>query len=116
MIEKPPQPPASDWAEVLPWVWLVLITLLGGVASFVRKMRESHVRAWNITEFVGEIVISGLAGLITANICQWQNFPLPLTYALTGIGAHMGSRALFKAEALFDTKFPSQKGPPDESH
>ena len=114
MFEKPPQPPVSEWAEVLPWIWLVLITLLGGVASFVRKMRESHVRAWNFTEFVGEIVISGLAGLITANICQWQDFPMPLTYALTGIGAHMGSRALFKAEALFDTKFPSTKDTTDE--
>jgi hypothetical protein len=114
VIEKPPQP-AVEWAEVLPWIWLVLITLLGGVASFVRKMRESHVRVWNFTEFVGEIVISGLAGLITANICQWQDFPMPLTYALTGIGAHMGSRALFKAEALFDTKFPSAKDTTDET-
>jgi hypothetical protein len=115
MIDKPPHPPVSVWAEYLPWLWLILITLLGGVASFVRKMRESHVRVWNFTEFVGEIVISGLAGLITANICQWQDFPMPLTYALTGIGAHMGSRALFKAEALFDTKFPSAPTQPKDS-
>lgn len=118
MIEKPHTPTPSEWAEFLPWIWIVLITLLGGLASFVRKMRDSHVRVWNFTEFVGEIVISGLAGLITANLCQWQGWPMPLTYALTGIGAHMGSRALFKLEAIFAVKFPATplpKEPTDET-
>ncbi|HAV37462.1 MAG TPA: hypothetical protein DCX52_14100 [Massilia sp.] len=115
MLDKPPPPP-TGLAEFLPWIWLVLITLLGGIASFMRKMRDNHARVWNFTEFVGEIVISGLAGLITANLCQWQGWPMPLTYALTGIGAHMGSRALFKAETLFDTKFPAAKEPSRDHH
>lgn len=96
---------------------MICISLLGGFVSFLRKVRTSHVRAWNFTEFIGEIVTAGLAGLITANLCQWQGFPMPLTYALTGIGAHMGSRALFKLEALFDSKFPvAHPTPKDPDH
>ena len=120
MIDKTPQPPvATELATLLTWVWVVGLSLLGGFVSFVRKVRASHARAWNFTEFVGEIVTAALAGLITANLCQWLNYPPSLTYALTGIGAHMGSRALFKLEALFDTKFPAsppQKDQDDEHH
>lgn len=120
MIDKPPHTSnPSEWAQFITWAWLVGITLLGGLVSFLRKMRASHVRAWNFTEFIGEIVTSGLAGLITANLCQWLDYPMPLTYALTGIGAHMGSRALFKLEMLFDSKFPAPpttaKDPRDET-
>lgn len=116
MIEKPPHQPGAvgDWASVLPWVWIVVLSLLGGVAAFVRKMRANHVRAWNFTELIGEIVISGLAGVVIAHLCQWREFPMSLTYALTGIGAHMGSRALFKLEGLLDAKFPQQ--PKDVPH
>lgn len=108
VFEKPPQQTGSvsDWASVFSWVWIVGLSVLGGVAAFVRKMRANHVRAWNITELIGEVVISGLAGLVIAHLCQWREFPMSLTYALTGIGAHMGSRALFKLEALLGAKFP----------
>lgn len=116
MIDKPPPAPASEWAEFITWAWMIGISLLGGFVSFVRKVRASHVRAWNFTEFIGEIVTAALAGIITANLCQWLNYPPPLTYALTGIGAHMGSRALFKLEGLFDSKFPTTPPAEDKDH
>ena len=112
MFEKPPLPSGAvnEWSSISTWSWIVGLSLLGGLAAFVRKMRANHVRVWNFTELTGEIVISGLAGLVIANLCQWRDFPMPLTYALTGIGAHMGSRALFKLEALLEAKFPQPKG------
>lgn len=116
MIDKPPHPPANEWAEFVTWAWMIGISLLGGFVSFVRKVRSNHARAWNFTEFVGEIFTAALAGIITANLCQWLGYPPSLTYALTGIGAHMGSRALFKLEALFDTKFPATPMPKDQDH
>lgn len=117
MLDKPPHSPSpNEWAEFLTWVWMIGLSLLGGFVSFVRKVRASHVRAWNFTEFVGEIVTAALAGIITANLCQWLGYPAPLTYALTGIGAHMGSRALFKLEALFDAKFPASPPQKDQDH
>ena len=100
------QSPAPGTLDVLlSWVLLIGLSLLGGVASFMRKMKEGHVRAWNFTEFVGELVISGFTGIVVANLCDYIGAPTSLKYALVGIMAHMGSRALFKLESLANAKF-----------
>jgi hypothetical protein len=95
----------SELAELLPWAWVAFVSLLGGVASFLQKMKTGHVRAWNFTEFVGEIAAAGLTGIITANLCDAAGTTPAMKYALVGIASHMGSRALFKLEALFTAKF-----------
>lgn len=124
MFEKPPHQPIviSDLATLLTWAWVVGLSLLGGFVSFYQKLRAGHVRAWNITEFIGELATSAFVGIITFKLCQWQGFSSDLAPALVGITSHMGSRALFKAEAKLsawaDTKFPSTqspKEPPDEA-
>lgn len=94
-----------DFDAALSWLLLILLSLWGGWASFVRKMREGHVRAWNIAELIGELVISGFTGVVTAHLCDYIHAPMPLKYALVGIMAHMGSRALFKLESVANTKF-----------
>jgi hypothetical protein len=106
MIEKTPPPTVTDeLATLLPWAWVAGLSLLGGVASFLQKMKTGHVRAWNFTEFVGEITAAGLTGIITANLCDAAATSPAMKYALVGIASHMGSRALFKLEALFTAKF-----------
>jgi len=104
---NPPTPPHGglDVEPWLSWLLLILLSLWGGWASFVRKMREGHARAWNITEFIGELCISGFTGIVTAHLCDYIGAPISLKYALVGIMAHMGSRALFKLESFANTKF-----------
>ncbi|QGZ42721.1 LydA family holin superfamily III [Pseudoduganella flava] len=101
----PPPDPSFNLDVILSWVLLIGLSLWGGVASFIRKMKEGHARAWNFTELVGELVVSGFTGVITANLCESAGAPAPLKYALVGIAAHMGSRALFKLEGVLNTKF-----------
>jgi hypothetical protein len=106
MLDKTPPPPVfSDLAGIITWAWVIGLSLLGGFASFLRKMKAGHARAWNFTELIGELTAAGLTGIITYNLCAWLNYPPQLTAALVGISSHMGSRALFKLEALVDTKF-----------
>lgn len=106
MIEKTPPPTVGDeLATMLPWAWVAALSMLGGIASFLQKLKTGHVRAWNFTEFVGEITASGLTGIVTANLCDSIGSSAPLKYALVGISSHMGSRALFKLEAMFTAKF-----------
>lgn len=105
MIEKTPPGAPGDLVELLPWAWVAFVSLLGGIASFLQKMKTGHVRAWNFTEFVGEITAAGLTGIITANLCDAAATSPAMKYALVGIASHMGSRALFKLEALFTAKF-----------
>lgn len=118
MIEKPTPPThLADWAPILTWAWVIGLSLLGGFVSFYQKLRAGHVRAFNLVEFVGELATSALVGIITYKICNWQNVPADLVPALVGITSHMGSRALFLAEARLTTwannKYPTPKGEDD---
>jgi uncharacterized membrane protein YuzA (DUF378 family) len=120
MNPSPPPPSGFDLDAVLSWILLIGLSLWGGVASFVRKMKDGHVRAWNFTELVGELVIAGFTGVLVANLCDSlpanMACPASLKYALVGIAAHMGSRALFKLETVLNSKFnlpadaPAQTG------
>lgn len=103
-MNQSPPPGGFDYDTALSWAVLIGLSLWGGVASFVRKMREGHTRAWNITELVGELAISGFTGIVTAHLCDAAGASSPMKYALVGIAAHMGSRALFKFEALMNSK------------
>lgn len=105
-MNQPPNPgPGFNLDIILSWVLLIGISLWGGVASFIRKMKDGHVRVWNFTELIGELVVSGFTGVVTANLCDYAGAPPSLKYALVGILAHMGSRALFKLEAVANAKF-----------
>lgn len=95
----------SDLAALITWLCICGLSLLGGIASFLQKMKTGHVRAWNFTELLGELTASGLTGVVVANLCDSMTLPAPMKYALVGIASHMGSRALFKLEALFTSKF-----------
>jgi hypothetical protein len=106
----------SDVAALLTWLWVVGMSLLGGLVSFMRKVRAGHARAWNFTEFIGEIATAALVGIITFNLCRWLSYPPPLSAAMVGIASHMGSRALFKLERIFDAKFPTVKEPPSDTN
>jgi LydA holin phage, holin superfamily III len=109
MQEKTP-----ETFTTLTYLWVFGLSALGGIVSFARKVREGHARAWNFVEFIGEIVTSSFAGVMTFYLCEWSNFAPLLTAAMVGIAGHMGSRAIFLLEAFFDQKYkPSPKLPLD---
>jgi len=112
----PSNPPSGgfDYDTLLSWALLIAISFWGGWASFVRKMRDGHPRAWNLTELVGELCVSGFTGIITAHLCDAAGASSPMKYALVGIAAHMGSRALFKFEALMNSKLNLPADPPQK--
>jgi hypothetical protein len=85
--------------------WVMLLSAWGGLVSFLRKQKAGKVRAFNITEFLGELMTSALAGLITFWLCEWSNTSPLLSAALIAISGHMGSRALFQFEAWAESKF-----------
>lgn len=95
----------SDLAALLTWLCVCGLSLLGGIASFLQKMKTGHARVWNFTELLGELTASGLTGIVVANLCDSMALPAPMKYALVGISSHMGSRALFKLESVVNSKF-----------
>lgn len=102
MIDKDPTS-----FSLVTYAWVLLLAGVGGFVSFMRRLKEGHVRAFNVVEFVGEIVTSAFAGVITFWLCEHAQTPQLLTAAMVGISGHAGSRALHVLESWLEKRFPS---------
>lgn len=101
MIEKDP----TNYS-FLTYSWVFALAMLGGVVSFMRKLQQGHVRAFNIAEFIGEIMTSAFAGVLTFWMCEHASLSPLVTAALVGVAGHMGSRAIFLFEDWLAKQFP----------
>ena len=84
--------------DFLTYFWVIGLALLGGLSNFLGKRNRGEVRAFNITELVGDLVISGFAGIITFYLCAYAGLDMMLTAALVGMCGHMGSRSIIMIE------------------
>ena len=92
-------------ADLLTYAWVFGLAMLGGAASFVRRVRNGEAKYSNIIELIGELVVSAFAGLVTFFLCRTANFDEMLTAAFIAISGHMGTRVIFKFEAYLVKKF-----------
>lgn len=95
--------------SLLTYAWVFLLSILGGVVSFMRKLHEGHTRAFNFVEFMGELVTSAFAGVITFWLCESSGVSPLITAALVGVSGHAGSRAIFLLEDFMKSRFPGPK-------
>lgn len=93
----------------LTYFWVLALSALGGVVSFINKIKRGVSRPFNITEFLGEVLTSAFAGILTFYFCEWAGFNQLLEAALVGISGHMGSRAIFQFERWAENKFSEMK-------
>lgn len=91
------------------YIWVVVLAATGGAVNFLRKIKAGTARAFNITEFVGELMTSGFAGVLTFWLCEAADVNKLLSAVLIGISGHMGSRAIFKIEKWAEDKFGESK-------
>lgn len=95
-----------DLKNLVPTLWMGFVAVSGGLVSFYHKVKTGKVRAFNFTEFVGEIATSAIAGLVTYWLCKGFGVNEYATAAGVAIAGHMGARILFilenKAEKLID--------------
>ena len=93
-----------DGDQAIPTALMFLIAMLGGFIAFYRKYKDGVSRAFNFTELIGEMFVSGICGVLAwwaftgLGVNQW------LTAAGVGVVGHMGSRALFMAEKLAENQ------------
>lgn len=85
--------------------FVLAMALLGGLVSWIAKVRAGTLQAWNLMSLVGELCTSALAGLLCFWLCEWQGFSPLLTASLVGIAGHMGTRALLMAEKVAERKW-----------
>lgn len=89
--------------DLMPYLIVFAISVWGGIASYIRKLRSGTFIRFAFAELVGEITISGFVGFVTFFICQSYGVSVELTAAMSGICAHMGSRAVFTMEIAADS-------------
>jgi len=95
MVEPPTDPAAIP---PITYAWVVGLSIWGGIANFCHKMKTGHARPFNIAELIGELLISGFAGVLTFYICKATGIEGVTAAVFVGISGHMGSRAIFAFE------------------
>ena len=98
-------PSFTSIADLLTYAWVFGLAMLGGAASFVRRVRSGQAKYSNIVELVGELVVSAFAGLVTFFLCKSAEFDEMSTAAFIAISGHMGTRLIFLAEKLLVKRF-----------
>lgn len=109
MPEKDP----STYAWIT-YAWVIGLASLGGITRRLRQTCRRDSRVWCVMEFIGEILSSILAGLITFYLCEHFDIGGGLQAALVAISGHMGGRALTHFEAILKRK-AKQAGLTDET-
>jgi hypothetical protein len=90
--------------NIVPTLWMVAISMLGGAASFYRKVQNGEVRYFNLMELIGELIVSGFVGIITFWICKSYAVDAYLTAVACGVTGHMGTRAIAVFEKVLASK------------
>lgn len=92
--------------------------VLGGLASWWRKVKRGEVAAWNLSALIGELCVSAFAGMLAFWLCEWATLHPLLTASIVGISGHAGAKGLTWIESmgqrLVEKKFGigSQEGAP----
>ncbi|MGR8932654.1 MAG: phage holin family protein [Gammaproteobacteria bacterium] len=89
--------------DLMPYLIVCAISVWGGIASYIRKLRSGLFVRFTLAELIGEITISGFVGFVTFFVCRSYGVSVELTAAMCGICAHMGSRSVFTMEMAADS-------------
>lgn len=81
----------AEESGLLTWAGILLVS---GWAGAVRYLSELKGRKIKRKDMMIEIFVSGFVGTITGLLCAYYSLPLTLSYAITGISAHYGTRSL----------------------
>jgi hypothetical protein len=76
-------------------LWVFGVSLWGGMVSFFEKHEPF---SW--MKLIAHLTSASFAGMMTFYICQWGHIPQPLTGALCGVAAHMGTPALLRIKII----------------
>lgn len=88
------------------YAFILGVSILGGVVSWFSKVHKGDVSsAYRVSQLVGELATSALAGLIAFWMCEWAGLAPLLTATLVGISGHAGTRALAWFERFAESKF-----------
>lgn len=98
-------PNSPENYSLITYLWVIGLSILGGTAHNIAKLRNGTLARFSIPEWVGDIAIAGFIGLMTFYLCEYAKLPRELTAAFVGIAAHMGTRAIVIFERFLLKRF-----------
>lgn len=105
---NPDNPSPGDYSW-LTYLWVIGLSVIGGVISFMRKIEAGEARPFNFVELIGEMTTSGFVGVLTFWLCEANGIQPLIAAAMVGIAGHMGSRVLFQLERWAVKTLPGGK-------
>jgi hypothetical protein len=84
--------------SLITYVWVAALSAWGGIVGYIRKVNSGVIHRYSLIEFIGELVTSAFAGILTFWLCEAAGINGLVTAALVGVSGHMGSRAIFQLE------------------
>jgi hypothetical protein len=85
-------------------LWVGGLSILGGIAHYIRRVNSGLAHKFSIRELIGELFISGFAGLMTFFMCDASHLDIRMTAVAVGMAGHMGSHAIFIIEQYLKSK------------
>lgn len=99
------QDPGPSWAEIyygaLTWLWIVGMSIFGGMISYYKKLNKKEFKH-SLYRLFGEVGTSVFVGNVTFALCDYANFDWQLTIAMVSIASFKGTDALLKAADILN--------------
>jgi len=87
------------------YLWIMVLSIWGGTAHTIRKVRMGIIKHFSISEWIGDMVIASFLGIITFYLCEYANIQAPLNAVFIAISAHQGTRGIALLEKYIFEKF-----------
>ena len=91
----------SHFSQIITWLWVVGLSSLGGMVSYFNSINKKKV-TFSLFRLITEVVTSAFVGIVTFMLCDLAKFDWQLTASMVAVSGHMGTRALFKLEVIFN--------------
>lgn len=88
--------------SLLTYSWVFALAAWGGTVRFIRKVKAGDMSPRQAMKvWVGELVTSGFAGVMTFYLAEAAGLAPLWTAVLVGIAGHMGAKSLEPLEAVY---------------
>jgi hypothetical protein len=91
-------------------VYIVGLSLLGGLVSWIQRVRAGLIPPWSLLSLVGELCTSAFSGFLCYLLCDTAGLSVKLTMCLVGVAGHMGTRAIKAFETMAERKWGALYG------
>lgn len=99
-----PQNNIPENVGIITMLWVLALSLWGGTVHTIRKVKEGVIQRFSLSEWIGDVTISGFIGVVTYALCKYSGFDEWLTAVCVGVTSHQGTRGLLLVERIIAKK------------